>query len=70
MDPIVGSAKIAVNEWTAYYNVRNNEISLKAGTEVLITLKPTSHIATKDVKDLKVVDRKCKLKDEVEVRPR
>ncbi len=68
MDPAPGSAKVAVNEWTSYYNVRSNEISLKAGTEVVVALKPTNHIATEDVKVLTVEERKCRLRNEREVR--
>ncbi len=36
-----GSARIAVNEWLSYYNVRINHLEVVAGTEAVIKIKQT-----------------------------
>ena len=66
----MGSAKVSVNEWTSYFNLRSNEISLRAGTELMISLKPTSHVASEDVMALDVTKRNCRIGHEGHVRER
>ena len=62
-----GSLIVALNEWTDYFNVRINQLDLRAGTEVIIRVRPTQHSTSKDFRDLSLKERKCKLKHENEV---
>ncbi len=55
-----GSARVAVNEWNAYYSVRGNEILLQAGKEVTLKLEPASHTSSAEFRALKMEKRKNK----------
>ena len=63
-----GSLMVALNEWTDYFNVRINHLDLRAGTEVIIRVRPTQHSTSEDFRALSLKDRGCKLKHENEVR--
>ena len=41
---------VALNEWLNYFNVRINQIELKAGMEMVITIDPTVHTLTENFK--------------------
>ncbi len=59
-----GSAVIAVNDWTSYYNVRMNHLNIVAGREIVVKVKPSPHISTKRFKSLGVDKRECLLPHE------
>ncbi len=54
-----GSAVISINEWTAYFNVRLNNLEVLAGQDVVISLTPVVHATTPSFRKLPVPDRKC-----------
>ena len=62
-----GSLMVAVNEWTDYFNVRMNHLDLRAGTEVIMRVRPTQHSTSEDFRALSLEKRKCRLMHENEV---
>ena len=62
-----GSLMVALNEWTDYFNVRINQLDLKAGTEVIMRVRPIQHTTSKDFRALSLEERKCRLMHENEV---
>ena len=62
-----GSLMVAVNEWTDYFNVKINQLALRAGTEVIVKVRPTQHSTSEDFKDLSLEDRGCRFTHENEV---
>ena len=62
-----GSLMIAINGWQTYYDVRINQIQLRAGKDVVIKIEPVVHSTSADFKNLKLDDRKCRFMDEPEV---
>ena len=62
-----GSLMVAINDWQTYYDVRINQLDLRAGTDVIIKVKPVVHSTTADFKNLKLEDRKCRFMNEQEV---
>ena len=62
-----GSLMVAINGWQTYFDVRINQLDLRAGTEVNIKVKPVVHDTSADFKRLSLDDRKCRFMDEVEV---
>ncbi len=54
-----GSASIAVNEWTSYFNVRMNQFEVLGGQQVIVKVKPVSHIATDAFRQLDPDERNC-----------
>ena len=61
------SLMVAINEWTDYFNVRINKLDLKAGTEVILRVRPTLHSASEDFAGLSLKDRGCRFTHENEV---
>ena len=62
-----GSLMVAVNGWQTYYDVRINQLDLRAGTDVTIKVKPVVHSTSAYFKTLNLDDRKCRFMDELEV---
>ena len=62
-----GTLMVAVNEWTDYFNVRMNQLDLRAGTEVIMRVRPTQHLTSEDFRALSLEKRKCRLSHENEV---
>ena len=63
-----GSLMLAINSWQTYYDVRINQLDLRAGTDVIIKVEPVVHSASADFKALKLEDRNCRFLDEQEVK--
>ena len=63
-----GGLMVAINDWQTYYDVRINQLDLRAGTDVIIKVKPVVHSTTTDFKSLKLDDRKCRFMNEQVVR--
>ena len=62
-----GTLMIAINEWTNYYNVRINQLELRAGMEVILRVRPILHLASEAFEDLSLEERKCRFMYENEV---
>ena len=62
-----GSARIAINEWLAHYNIRMAQIEVKAGIETKIKILPKYRSASEDIRELDPSVRECLFQDEVEV---
>ena len=62
-----GSLMVAVNEWTDYFNVRINQLALRAGTEVILKVRPSQHSTSEGFKDMSLEDRGCRFTHENEV---
>ena len=62
-----GSLMIALNSWQTYYDVRINQIELRAGKDIVIKVEPVVHSTSLDFKGLSLKDRKCRFVDEQEV---
>ena len=60
-----GAAKVAINEWLSYFNVRLNHIEITGGQDVIIKLEPVKHVASEIFRELSLDKRKCKFPDEV-----
>ena len=59
-----GSAFVAINEWLSYFNVRMEQIEVRAGTEVIIKVEPVHHIVSDVFSNLDVAERRCLLPEE------
>ena len=59
-----GSALVAINEWLSYFNVRMNQIQVRAGTEVIIKVEPVHHVVSDEFRELDQEERGCLLHDE------
>ncbi len=59
-----GSAKVAVNEWLSYFNVRINHVEIVAGQETIVTVQPTQHVATEAFRAMDVDERGCRFPEE------
>ena len=62
-----GSLMIAINDWQTYYDVKINQLDLRAGTDVIIKVKPVVYNTTAEFKALKLDDRQCRYRNEQEV---
>ena len=62
-----GGLIVAINAWNQYYDVRINQLDLRAGSEVIIKVEPVVHSASDDFGRQNLNDRKCRFKDEVKV---
>ena len=62
-----GSIIVAINAWQTYYDVRINQLDLRAGTDVVIKVEPVVHSTSSEFKTLKLDERKCRYSDEIEV---
>lgn len=58
---------VAINEWTDYFNVRINQLDVRAGTEVILKVRPTQHSTSEGFKSLTLEERRCRFKHENEV---
>ncbi len=54
-----GSALVAINEWSSFFNVRTKPVQVLAGQSIQIKIKPTVHVASDEFKKLGVDQRKC-----------
>ena len=54
-----GSIIVAINAWQTYYDVRINQLNLRAGTDVTIKVEPVVHSTSLGFKTLKLHERKC-----------
>ena len=59
-----GSAFVAINEWLSYFNVRMEQIEVRAGTEVIIKVEPVHHIVSEEFSILEVEERHCLLPED------
>ena len=64
-----GNLMVAINSWQTYYDVRINQLDLRAGTDVIIKIKPLIHTTSAAFRNLNLKDRKCRFMDEQEVLP-
>ena len=62
-----GGLVVALNAWNQYYDVRINQLDLRAGSEVIIKVEPVVHTASDDFRRQNINDRRCRFKDEVKV---
>ena len=62
-----GSARIAINEWLAHYNMRMAQIEVKSGVETKIKIMPKLRSSSNDIRELDPLVRDCLFKDEIEV---
>ena len=62
-----GNILIAINGWQSYYDVRINQLDLRAGTDVVIKIEPVVHSTSPDFRKLKIYERQCRFSDENEV---
>lgn len=62
-----GGLIVAINAWNQYYDVRINQLDLRAGSEVIIKVEPVVHYASDDFRRQNLNDRKCRFKDELKV---
>ena len=61
------SLMVAINGWTDYFNVRRSQLKLRAGTEVILRVKPTQHSASEDFAALSLEERGCRFTHENKV---
>ena len=62
-----GSLILAIGAWQTYYDVRINQLDLRAGTDVVVKIKPVVHSVSDDFKTLTLDERKCRFPDEIKV---
>ena len=62
-----GRLMVAINDWSTYFNVHINQVDLRAGTEVVIKVKPTEHSTSQGFRELAIEERKCRFTHENEV---
>ena len=62
-----GGLIVAINAWNQYYDVRINQLDLRAGSEVIIKVEPVVHSASDDFRRQNLEDRKCRFEWELEV---
>ena len=62
-----GKLQVSINEWLSYYNVLINQLEFRAGTEVIIKVKPSVHRTSPNFKELPIEKRKCLYMNENQV---
>ena len=63
-----GSLAVAINEWRKFFDVRLNQIELRAGTEAIIKLEPVVQSSTPAFEGLSIASRKCRFLHENKAR--
>ena len=59
-----GAVRLAINDWTSYFNVRTNHLRVAAGEDVRFTLRPVVHATSDGFRALDPEERKCFFRDE------
>jgi hypothetical protein len=62
-----GKLLIAFNEWMSYYNVRMNNLELRAGREMIVKVKMVDHVASERIRGLNIDSRNCLFINEQQV---
>ena len=62
-----GKLLLAFNDWRTYFDVRVNQLELRAGTDVTVKLRPIKHTTSVGFRGLTIDQRECRYEWEQEV---
>ena len=62
-----GKLLLAFNDWRTYFDVRVNQLELRAGTDVTVKLRPIKHTTSTGFRGLTIDQRQCRYEWEQDV---